>query len=112
MGDDLTERAGRYWVLFYQPLPEAGERLSFGLVFEDAPGHARVEYDPAFAKVVKLYPDADIAGLTFILDNLGADVASAARVEEALGSYGPQIAVSSARRIATPVSRPTTDMLM
>lgn len=112
MGDELTRLAGNYWVLFYQPLPEAGERIAIALAFENGKGRATVEYDSSFAKVAKVFPDLDPQALAFYLDSLRNDLDTPANVEAVLNAYGPQIAASAARRIAVPISRTTIEMLM
>ena len=112
MADELKSRAGKYWVLFYQPLPEAGERVAAALVFEDARGRATLEYDDSFAKILKLFPAVDPQALAFYLDNIRTDLDAAGATETVLNAYGPQLAASSARRISVPVSSSTVDMLM
>ena len=109
MGEAMKHDFGKYWVLFYQPLPEAGERIAMALVFEH--GQIQVEYDPAFTKVSKLFPDADAAALAFCLDTLRLDLRSADSVQSVLNSYGPQFATSEARRLALPVQPATIELL-
>lgn len=109
MGDPLKHEVGKYWVLFYQPLPEAGERIAMALVFDH--GQKQVEYDPAFTKVAKLFPDADPAALAFLLETLSHDLHSADSVQAVLNSYGPQFATSEPRRLALPVQPATIEML-
>ena len=109
MGDALKDEVGKYWVLFYQPLPEAGERIAMALVFQH--GQIQVEYDPAFTKVGKLFPDADPAALAFCLDSLRHDLRSADSIQAILNGYGPQFATSEARRLALPVQPATIEML-
>jgi hypothetical protein len=112
MGNELTSRAGRYWILFFQPLPEAGERIAIALVFESGKGRTTIEYDPTFTKVAKVFPDADPQALAFSLESLRADLDSPDEAETILNSYGPQIAASPVRRIAVPISSATIEMLM
>jgi hypothetical protein len=111
MGTELTRAVGKYWVLYFQPLPEAGERIAIALVFDDCDGVARVEYDPHLSKVIRMFPDADPQGLVFCLDRLGADLRTAKSVEQTLHTYGPQFAVSEARRIALPLATGTVQVL-
>ena len=111
MGEEMTRSAGKYWILYFQPLPEAGERIAMALVFEGREKHATVEYDPAFAKVSQLFPDADPEGLAFCLDTLRAELRATESIEATLGLYGPQFAVSDARRLALPVADATVTML-
>lgn len=112
MGNELTRRPGKYWVLFYQPLPEAGERIAIALAFEHGKGRATVEYDSTFAKVAKVFADVDPQALAFYLDSLRTDLDTPGDVETVLNAYGPQIAASTARRITEPISRAAIEMLM
>lgn len=111
MGEEMTRSAGKYWVLYFQPLPEAGERIAMALVFERREKHAMVEYDPTFAKVCRLFPDADPEALAFCLATLRRELAATESIEATLGLYGPQFAVSEARRLALPVAEATVEML-
>jgi len=112
MGDELSRGIGRYWVLFLQPLPEAGERVAIALVFCDKADRPVVEYDAAFSKALKLYSDLDADGLRFCLESLQTDLQSSEQIEATLNSYGPQISASSARRIVSPVSEQVIAMLL
>ncbi len=111
MGNELKRQTGKYWVLFYQPLPEAGERIAIALVFAGVRGPT-VEYDPTFAKLIKVFPDVDPQALAFSLESLGADLRTSNEVESVINSYGSQLAASSARRIGLPVSEGAIEMLM
>src|SRR5579875_1011802 len=112
MDQELTEQTGRYWILYFQPLPEAGECIAFALVFQDRDGRPQVEYDSAFAKVLKMYPDTDSIGLSFYLNTLQSELSFSAQAEIVLRSYGPQIAASTMRRIKSPLTRKAIDMLL
>jgi len=112
MGDELSRGIGKYWVLFLQPLPEAGERVAIALVFDDKAHRPVVEYDPAFSKALKLYSDLDTGGLRFCLESLRADLRTSDQIEATLNSYGPQVLASNARRITAPVSEQVVEMLL
>jgi hypothetical protein len=112
MGDELSRGIGKYWVLFLQPLPEAGERVAIALVYCDKTDRPVVEYDPGFSKALKLYSDLDADGLRYCLDTLQTDLRSSDQIEATLNSYGPQISASNARKIASPVSEHVIDMLL
>jgi hypothetical protein len=113
MGDELNRRTGKYWVLFYQPLPEAGERIAVALVFEDGKKvGGTLEYDPTFYKVSKLFPSVDPQALAFYLESIRADLGGANETQQILNAYGPQLKASSARRISVPVAPSTIEMLM
>lgn len=111
MGEELELQGGRYWVVYYQPLPEAGERVAAALVFTDGPGRTVVEYDPDFAKVRKLFPNADVQTLAFYMRSMQSDLNDSADPASVLSAYGPQLAVSAARRVATPLDSAKIDLL-
>jgi hypothetical protein len=113
MGDDVNSGAGKYWVLFLQPLPESGERVALALVIHDEANRAAIlKYDLEFSKARKIYPDLDTDGLRFCLETLDSDLQSSEDIPATLNSYGPQISASSARRIASPVSDDVIGMLL
>ena len=110
---DLAEPSpAQYWVLFLQPLPEAGERIAVALVFCDERKRAWIRFDGHFAKVLLLYPDLDRSALQFYLESLQHDLDSCDDVQVTLNSYGPQLAVSSPRRIASPITGQVVEMLL
>jgi hypothetical protein len=110
--DSAEPRTAQYWIVFLQPLPEAGERIAMALVFRDVQKRAWIRFDGRFSKVLMLYPDQDQSALRFDLESLQRDLDSCDDVEATLNSYGPQIAISSPRRIASPISEPVVDMLL
>ena len=112
MENELNLRVGKYWLLYYQPLPEAGERIAIALVFENGRRGATLEYDPSFAKAAKVFPDLDQSSLKFFLDSLKNELLSPSSVEAILGMYGPQVAASTARKIEIPVTTSAIDLLM
>ena len=112
MENELGRRVGKYWLLYYQPLPEAGERIVIALVFEDSKGGAAIEYDPTFAKAAKVFPNLDSSSFEFFLDGLRVALVRASSVETVIGMYGPQVAASVARKIAVPVTRSAIEVLM
>ena len=112
MGDELSRGIGKYWVLFLQPLPEAGERVAIALVFYDKTDRPVVEYDPDFSKALKLYSDLDTDGLRYCLETLKTDLRSTDQIEATLNSYGPQVSASNARKIASPISEHVIEMLL
>jgi len=107
MEDSSMNRGlGRYWLLYLQPAPEAGERIAIALALQDETG-TRLEYDRKFAKVRKLYPGFDVDVLTFYLESLRRDLASSKANEDpaiVLASYGPQLMPSAVRRVAVPIT--------
>ena len=113
MADTKTKPAGKYWILYFQPLPEAGERIAMALLFQEGRGGGVVRFDATFAKVLQVFPDADPQLLAFYLESLQKGLADmSVDVEAELNAYGPQIAASPARRIAAPLAEATVIMLM
>jgi hypothetical protein len=104
--------AARYWIVFLQALPEAGERIAIALVFRDQRKRAWVRFDGRFSKALKLYPDLDTSALNFYLESLQRDLNACDEVEDVLNSYGPQIEASNPRRIASPISEQVVEMLL
>jgi hypothetical protein len=102
---------GKYWLLYFQPNPETGERISIGLALQEN-GHKRIEYDHTFSKVQKLYPNTDVDSLDFYLNSVARDFDSGDDAESVLSSYGPQLGTSQARRVATPITDQTVKLLM
>src|SRR5260370_30762531 len=101
---DLAEpQTAQYWVVFLQQLPEAGERIAVALVFREARKPAWIRFDDRLSKVLMLYPDLDQGALKFYLESLQQDLNSSDDAEAILNSFGPQIVVSSPRRIASPI---------
>lgn len=105
-------RTAQYWAVFLQPLPETGERIVIALVFRDVRGRAWIEFDSHFSKALTLYPDLDQGTLRFYLESLRRDLDASDVVEAVLNSYGPQLATSSPRRIASPITRQVIVMLL
>lgn len=112
MEDKLGDGVGRYWVLFLQPLPEAGERIAVALVFSNKRGRSNIEYDPNFSKAARIYPDLDRKGLEFYLDSMSKELESASQIESVLNAYGPQLSASNPRKINVPVASETVKMLL
>ncbi|SPF49395.1 hypothetical protein SBA4_4050009 [Candidatus Sulfopaludibacter sp. SbA4] len=111
-GVSAEPQIAQYWVLFLQPLPEAGERIAVALAFHDSGKRAWIRFDDRFSKVLRLYPDLDQGALRFYLESLQQDLNSCDDTEGTLNSYGPQLAVSSPRRIASPISGQVVEMLL
>lgn len=110
--DPAEPRTAQYWIVFLQPLPEAGERIAVALVFRDVQKRAWIRFDDRFSKALMLYPDQDQSALRFEFESLQQDLDSCDDVEATLNSYGPQIAASSPRRIASPISPQVVEMLL
>jgi hypothetical protein len=110
--DSAEPRTAQYWIVFLKPLPEAGERIAMALVFRDVQKRAWIRFDDRFSKVLMLFPDQDQSALRFDLESLQRDLDSSDDVEATVNSYGPQIAVSSPRRIASPISQQVVEMLL
>jgi hypothetical protein len=102
MGDKVNNQIGRYWAIFYQPLPESGERIAIALVLEHNSANCTVEFDEKFAKVRKVFPDLDAEGMAFTLSGLQTKLNETDNRDFLLASLGPQISASIARRAALP----------
>jgi hypothetical protein len=110
----MSHNLGRYWILYLQPAPEAGERIAVALVLEDESG-TRVEYDHKFAKVRKVFPGFDVDVLTFYLENVRRDLTATKTKDDTasiLGSYGPQLMASVVRRVAIPITNEAIMMML
>jgi hypothetical protein len=105
------KRLGRYRLLYYQPAPETGERITIGLLFEDEE-HAFLYYDKQFAKLRKLYPWIDSKTVGFYLDDLKNALAKTKSVEPVLNLYGPQLVASDARKVVLPITDALVETLM
>jgi hypothetical protein len=104
------KRVGWYRLLYYQPAPETGERITIGLLFQDGE-HAFLHYDKQFAKLRKLYPWIDSKSVGFYLDDLKDALAKTKSIEPVLNLYGPQLVASDARKIALPITDALVSML-
>ena len=111
MADDIKRDVGRYWLLYYQPRPEDGERIALALIIEED-GRARLHFDSEFSKIRRLFPATDVEGLRFVLENLRSDLVGVSEISSVLGAYGPQIIASSARKIILPISNEIVLMLL
>jgi hypothetical protein len=105
------KRVGWYRLLYYQPAPETGERITIGLLFEDEE-HAFLHYDKQFAKLRKLYPWIDSKSVGFYLDDLQGALARTNSIEPVLNLYGPQLVWSDARKVVLPITGALVEMLM
>jgi hypothetical protein len=98
-------------LLYYQPAPETGERITIGLLFQDEE-HAFLHYDKQFAKLRKLYPRIDPKSVGFYLDDLKDALAKTRSIEPVLNLYGPQLVSSDARKVVLPITDALVRMLM
>jgi hypothetical protein len=99
---------GQFWILYLQPEPESGERIAIALAIREN-GFVSLDYDNRFSKAQCTFPSFDSKLLQFYLQSMERDLAShrGDPVELILSSYAPQIAISSPRRIATPLNAST-----
>ena len=105
------KRVGWYRLLYYQPAPETGERITVGLLFQDE-DHAFLHYDKQFVKLRKLYPWIDSKTVGFYLEDLKNALAKTTSIEGVLNLYGPQLISSDARRVALPITNSLVEMLL
>ena len=111
MADNINRDVGRYWLLYYQPRPEDGERIAIAFLIEEG-CKARIHFDSEFTKVRRVFPATDIEGLRFVLDSLRSDLADTSEISCILGAYGPQIVASNPRKIVLPISDEIVSMLL
>lgn len=104
MASDMKSQMGHYWLLYYQPIPEAGERITVGLILQDKGSRARVEFDAKFAKALKVFPATDPQTLEFYFQSVTEQLERGAFVESTLNAFGPQLVVSKSRSIISPIS--------
>jgi hypothetical protein len=105
------KRVGWYRLLYYQPAPETGERITVGLLFHDE-DHAFLHYDRQFLKLRKLYPWIDSKAVGFFLDDLKGALAKTTSIDALLNLYGPQLVSSDARQISLPITDAVIEMLL
>jgi hypothetical protein len=110
MASELKQ-LGKYRLLYYQPTPETGERITIGLLFEDEE-RAFLYYDKQFVKLRKLYPWIDSKTVAFFLDDLKNGLAETKSIDPVLNLYGPQLVASDARRVVLPITDALVEMLM
>ncbi len=104
MAFDIKTPPGKYWLLYYQPLPEAGERIVAALAFTGVGSRPRVEFDAQFVKVRKVFPDTDPQALAFYFEGLAEKLAAGEPFESAINALGPQILASKDRSVANPLT--------
>jgi hypothetical protein len=111
MANSMNHEIGKYWMLYYQPNPEDGERITIALLLQQS-GRRDVRFDPTFTKVRKLYPTVDVESLNLLLESLRDEIETSSDPEMVLSSYGPQLLASNARRVATPITDEMADMML
>jgi hypothetical protein len=114
MESSVTQQLGSYWILYFQPLPEAGERIAIAIALQDKYG-IRLEYDRKFSKVHKLYPGVSTEALFFFLESLREELSSLQANQDpslVLASYGPQVMPSAVRVVALPITDQVIFMLL
>ena len=72
MGSSL---AGSYRLVYFQPVPEYGERVCIALVFNGEKG-AEVLYDPTFSKLKCLAPQIEPEAIKIYLETLSDNLKS------------------------------------
>jgi len=103
---------GQYWLLYYQPVPETGERIAVGLILQDRGRHPQVEFDAKFSKVLKVFPATDPDTLAFYFQSLAEQLERGAPVESTLNAFGPQLVASKSRSVISPISAEILDHLV
>ena len=106
------KRTGQYRLLYYQPAPETGERITIGLLLDDGI-QPIVHCDWQFKKVLRLYPWVDPKILAVYLTDLSQMVGKQrGPVEEVVQRLGPQLTASAPRQFALPLTSMLVDILL
>jgi hypothetical protein len=99
--DNLT---ASYRIVYFQPNPEDGDRVSVGLLFSDA-RDIEVLYDPSFPKLKCLAPHVDPELVKIHLDSLDARLHErGVDFERQLAEMAPHFITSGYRKVAWPLT--------
>lgn len=108
----MNSSMGQYWLLYYQPVPETGERIAAGLVIQDRGKRSQVEFDSKFSKVLKVFPSTDPDTLAFYFQSLAEQIDRGTSIESTLNAFGPQLVPSKPRNVISPVSAEVVNHLV
>jgi hypothetical protein len=112
MASDMKSQAGQYWLVYYQPVPEAGERIAVGLIFQEPGRRPRVEFDEKFSKVQKVFPATDPDTLAFYFQSIAEELLGGAPIEPVLNAFWPQLVTSKPRSVMSPISAEVLEHLI
>jgi len=108
----MKSQTGHYWLLYYQPVPEAGERIAVGLILQERGRRPQVEFDAKFAKVQKVFPATDPETLAFYFQSIAEQLEHGAPIEATLNAFGPQLVTSKSRSVMSPISAEVLEHLI
>ncbi len=111
MAGVMKSQMGQYWLLYYQPVPESGERIAAGLILLEPGRRPKIKYDASFKKVRSVFPSTDVETLAFTLQCVSEQLERADAIDSTLQSLGPQLVTSAARSIVSPISTAVLDRL-
>ena len=104
MATEIKRQSGQYRLLHFQPDPEDGDRVCVGILLEED-GKFTVLSDPKFKKLRCVAPDFEPELVSFYLRDLEDSLdRSREPVEITLRRCAPQLVVSEARSVATPLT--------
>lgn len=104
MATELKRTTGQYRLLHFQPDPEDGDRVCVGILLNEG-GKFTVLSDPKFKKLRCVAPDFEPELVSFYLRDLEDSlIRSREPVEVTLRRCAPQMIVSEARSVATPLT--------
>jgi len=104
MATELKTGVAEYRLLHFQPDPEDGDRVCVGLLIRDG-GRYSIAYDRSFPKLRCIAPSFELELVKFFLDDLELKLQeSSSPIEVAMKESAPQLLVSKARQITSPVT--------
>ena len=104
MASSINSSTGHYWLVYYQPVPEVGEKITVALILQELGRRPRVEFDEDFSKVLKIFPATDPQTLAFYLESIAHQLDLGGPIESAVNAFGPQLVASKSRSMISPVS--------
>ena len=112
MASEMNSSKGNYWLVYYQPVPETGERIAVGLILQDQGRRPQVKFDTKFSKILRVFPTTDPATLAFYFQNIAEQLELGGPIESTLNAFGPQLVPSKARSVVSPISAEVVDHLI
>ncbi|HEV7395841.1 MAG TPA: hypothetical protein VGN86_04960 [Pyrinomonadaceae bacterium] len=101
-----------YRLIYFQPNPEDGERVSVALLFQ-ANGDVELLYDPHFPKLKCLAPYVDLDLIRIYLDDMAVSLKRRpSNVDSIVGGQTAQLVASEVRKVSWPLSNEERIYLM
>jgi hypothetical protein len=101
-----------YRLIYFQPNPEDGERVSVALLFQ-ANGDVELLYDPHFPKLKCLAPHVDLGLIRLYLDDMTDRLKrQPSNVDSIVGGQTAQLVASEIRKVSWPLSNEERVYLM